>query len=484
MDALERDALEVLCLVRTVKNSFAPISRIPPEVLSLIPDFFDEENKDGDLIASTHVCRDWRDVLTSRPSLWTQPDFKNIDKTRAYIQRSQSSPLKLYLGDSKVTNDAFTLVIPHIRRLKSLTIHANALPSVLRHFRCHAPLLEKFDMYISRITQPILDGALFDGDFSSLRELRLRRVITDFPWKNLANLQVVEIRSYSHAYGMVQLLNFFESAPLLHTVTLEYSRLDTSDAPPERMVPLRHLKVFDINTNSSNLILLHRLHIPAGASLISKFELYGDESSLLDYLPERSPNFSNLSHITTINLLFHGCQNFVRLSGPSGSLRVLAERISHYLSSSFILPSFGPSILSTTQRLTISRYTHSGPHCAILQTLSFMDHLRTLTLIECDEQPFTLSLDPEQRSSVLCSNMEELILYAKPWGEGLNVECLIRMAKNRASRGAKLSSITIVSRYGLPQGRNLFELRKYVTRLDYRVDETRPAWDDIPCGSE
>ena len=36
-DTLERDALEVLSLTRFLKNSLAPVNRIPPDVLSLIP---------------------------------------------------------------------------------------------------------------------------------------------------------------------------------------------------------------------------------------------------------------------------------------------------------------------------------------------------------------------------------------------------------------------------------------------------------------
>ena len=42
LNSLEQDAFEVLRLVRSIKNSLAPITRIPPEVLSLIPDHYDE----------------------------------------------------------------------------------------------------------------------------------------------------------------------------------------------------------------------------------------------------------------------------------------------------------------------------------------------------------------------------------------------------------------------------------------------------------
>ena len=93
---VERDALEVLGLIRFAKNSFAPINRIPPEVLSLIPDCNDSTHAaDRELIRLTHVCRGWRDTFISRSSLWTKLDFPSVEKTRMYIQRSKSSPLKV-----------------------------------------------------------------------------------------------------------------------------------------------------------------------------------------------------------------------------------------------------------------------------------------------------------------------------------------------------------------------------------------------------
>ena len=487
VDALEGDAFEVLRLVRAIKNSLAPISRIPPEVFSFIPDHFCEDDggyykddMDQDLVAMTHVCRGWRNTLTSLSSLWTHVEFRNVDKTRTYIQRSESSPLKLYLGDDDDIHEAFPLIIPHIGRLKSLTADTEALPTVLQHFRRHTPLLEKLDIYISQVGGSVVDGALFNGDLSSLRELRLCNISTDFPWKNLANLRVVDFKPFSDGCGTTQFLDLFESAPLLHTVILQYWHSDSSDVPPERIVPLRHLKFFSICTSSPHPTLLRHLHIPAGASFTSEFHFHGDESPILGCLPERSSNFNNLSHITAINLLFDSMKKFVQLSGPSGSLRVLGNCRSPYDSAPSILRSIGPPILSTTQRLTISEYTRSRPHCAILQTLSFMNQLRTLVLIDCKEEPFIHSLDPENHPSVPCFNMEKIILYLRRW-DTFDVEHLTRMAKNRASRGAKLSLITIVSRNKLPLEREVERLREHVTRVVCRIDERGPpAWDDLP----
>lgn len=189
-------------------------------------------------ITLTHVCRGWRNIFISRSSLWADIEFKNIDKTRTYIQRSNSSPLNIYLGDDDDdTNlDAFSSAVPHLPRLKSLTIFAVDLPDTLKHFYFPAPLLEELDINVDSDDDQVLDGSLFDGDFSSLHQLRLCGVTTHLPWRNLVNLQVVKIESCRPVCKITQLLDFFESAPILHTIELEGSIPTSSDALPERIV--------------------------------------------------------------------------------------------------------------------------------------------------------------------------------------------------------------------------------------------------------
>lgn len=482
VSSLEQDALTVLRLVRSIKNSFAPVNRVPPEVLSLITDYYRKDGiADRNLLALTQVCRRWRDIHISRSLLWTRLDFKNIDKTLAYIQRSRSSALNLYLVEGEATDDAFALVIPHIRRLKSLTIKGTRLPSVLRHFSCHAPLLKKLDIKIRPGFGAVLVPTLFYGDLPSLHTLRIGGAITHFPWKNLANLQVVELARHSpNAYRITQLLDFFESAPLLHTVELIHWQPFSSDAPPERIVPLRCLKVLTATTGSRPSILLHHLHIPAGASLILRTNS-GGECPLTNYLQKSPRNFSNLSHITAINLLFDDVRTYLLLRGPSGSFSIC------YPWSEQAFPSLEP-VLSTTRRLMITYRDSPGPaeleDCPIFRTLMSTNQLRTLVLIDCyDLVPFTRALDPGRDPSnlVLCPNIEELVLYVEDWSPS-NVRHLIGMAKNRCFRGRKLSLIKFVDLDFCKSQYDVLSLREHVTDVYYCLGVTRPSWDHIPAG--
>ena len=492
MNALKRDASEVLSLVLSLKNSFAPINLIPAEVLSLIPDYCDEHDVEQDLITLTHVCRGWREMLISRSSLWTQLDFANVDKTRTYIQRSKSSPLEIHLGrdeDDTYLDDALFLATPHVPRLKSLTIYMDALPAAIRYFYRRAPLLEVLDISLTCPHPPVLNRTLFNGDLSSLRKLTLGGVITRLPWRNMANLTVFNLKSCHPGRDFItRLLNFFACAPLLHTIILEDSIPKSSNAPPERIVPLPHLRMLAIIAQPAHSILLNHLYIPTGASLILRFTFSGKKSPLPDYLPEASTNLRNLSHITTVNLRFAAMKKCIRLNGPSGGLRIFArwkdDIISPRTMDRRIFRSLDPSILSTAQRLAVSTYKPPKPaeveNCQVFQTLSSMDNLRTLILTKCHNLPFILSLNPEQNSSklMLCPNLEEIVLYIKSQDQ-FHIKQLISMTRERASRDARLSSITIVGLGELVPGKEVFKLREHVTYVEYRVDDAPPDWDHL-----
>ena len=300
MDTLEREASEVLCLVRSRKNSSAPINRIPPEILSLIPDYCDKHYRDRALVKLTHVCSSWRKIFLSRSSLWTHLDFQNVDKTRTYIHRSRSSPLHARLDDGgtkSYRNEAFSLVLPHLRRLKSLIISTNGPFDISEHFHSRAPLLEELHIRLICPHSRRVDNKLFGGDLSSLRVLCLARVSTNLPWNNMANLMVLNLTNcrLAREVTVTQLLDFLESAPLLHTVALLESIPDSFDAPRERVVILSHLETITVTVRPGHSILNH-LRIPHGALLNVWATVNSAESPLLDYLPETSPNFKNLSN--------------------------------------------------------------------------------------------------------------------------------------------------------------------------------------------
>ena len=481
-----------------MKNNFAPINRIPAAILSLIPRHWERQdpNFDKSLIALTHVCRAWRALFTTCPSLWNRLDLADVSKTSAYIKRSRSSPLEVVFCNTKYKphlEDAFLLAAPDFRRLQSFTFIGTPelLRDISRHLTPPTPLLKELTIDATDGPAPTIGKRFFREDLSSLRVLNLTRVITHLPWNHLPNLTIFRL-SYVPDSGItvVQLLNFFESAPHLRNVTLNHSIPAKSNAHSGRVVYLSHLKNLIIAGEAMHSTLLNHLSIPEGALLVIDFDFNGDESPFPHYLPKTTKNLKNLFRITTVNLHFNEMMKFVRLDGPSGGLYISGHRKDWAKADSS--PDLDPRILLSlsyfslhmTRRLAIMKY--EPPTLTEVNEYSYKFLLRTaelrsLTLTQCNNLPFILALDPAYNSSglVLCPELEELTLYIEDRNV-FHVPELVSMVQERALRGAELRSITIVGLGELLSGKEVFKLRDHVARVEYRFEEVPPKWDDVP----
>ena len=476
-----------------MKNTFALVRRTPPAVLSLVPNYWEDSYKDETLIKLTHVCRGWRGIFISRPSLWTSLDCKNVDKTRVYIERSKSAPLGIRL-DRFYLEEAFLLAVPHIPRLKTLSVSGNptkVLPVLVEYFSCPVPLLDELKISFVCDRVPALPNELFNGDLSALRELSLAGVITSLPWRDLSNLTTFNLCYVPEDSILLnQLLDFFESAPRLRNIQLHDSITNSFDAPTERVVPLFHLKDLKIIVRPTHSILLNHLFIPAGASLRLETTLSGKEFTVPSYLPKSPDNLHNLSHIAAANLCFGSERRFMRLHGPSGELYILGSWIrsgEHNAGVSRFMGSLDQFDISRTRSLAITSGSYRPRNPADIMTwtiyriLFCMDDLRTLILAQCKNLPFIRVLNPDKNPSevVLCPRLEEIIFYVNNTGQS-HIDELLNMVEGRASRGAKLSVITIVSGDALVPTKKVFQLRKHVSRVEYKFDDALPEWDTLP----
>jgi len=493
VDVLEQDAMEVLGLIRSMKNGFAPINRIPLDIFSLIPKYWDHETMDENLITLTHVCRGWRELFIARSWLWARLDCANVDKTRVYIRRAKSSRLEISLRkdrDESYDEGALRLAAAHIKRFQSLSIVGSGdfLQNLTKNLTRPAPSLEELKINLIYHPNAILDSMLFNADLSSLRTLRLWGVITHLPWKNLSKLTTFELQHISgDNFSITQLLDFFTNAPLLSRIGL-FSIPKLSDAPPRRVVSLPSLERFTITANLAHSILLNHLSIPAGATLCLSFGFGGGKSPLPDFLPKTAKNLKNLLCITSVSLCFDETEKSIRLGGPAGNLFILGNWIDRVEATSLdldsrILRSLDYFILSRIKRLTVMKYeppalieiNKSSPY----HILDRMKDLRTLILNRCNNLPFILALNPDQGPSnpVLCPKLEKLVLYVEE-RDSFNIIELTRMVKERALKDAELSSVTIVGLGELVPGKEVFKLREYVPYVDYRVGETSPEWHE------
>ena len=428
-------------MVQSVKNSFAPISRIPPGVLSLIPEYC---KTDRESIELTPVCHDWREIFVLNTSLWTRLDCARPDKTIAYIQRSKG--LLLEISSTPTINnygrclDAFLLMIPHIGRLKALTVNSEAPSHIIKlagHLRSPVSLLERLEISVPGQRTAVIKRILFDGNLPSLRDLRLLRLVTDLPRRGLSNLTTFDLRQVYHRTSVTQFLDRMFTSPPQNQYRAFTPRLlqlpyRTDGFPPSPEVARDPRQATPLHPPD-------HFHLPTSAMVTLRYPSgLGDPPS--DYFPRSLYNLRNIPYITSVSLDFNRWFA-MRFNGPSGSLLMSSS----WEGSSSIRAAFDHQTLqalnkfpiSSTETLTIDRYRVSGlledEQPTAYQTLLLMNNLQTLTLTGCTDLSFFLALNPFENNpnAVVCLNLEEVILCAQEQEEELYTEDLLGMAKVR-----------------------------------------------------
>ena len=465
----------------------APVSRIPSEILSLIPDFWDKHyyHRDRSLIALTHVCQAWREIFISRSSLWTDLDCMGEDKTHVFLERSKSLPvnLSLHIKDGLPPCHPSTEIIPHaIGRAKSLSIQTapEELQGITTHLSRHAPLLEKLSIHGSYYHEthpnPVLTPTLFNGDLSSLRVLELGSIRTELPWRNMVNLTSFTLNHMSRGEPSIkQFLDFIESAPRLRRICL-FCATPTSGAQNGRLVSLACLERMEAICGGSASLLFDHLLIPVGAHLEIEVDLpsppnQGPPPRFLD-------NLRNLPNFTDIHLHIDGRFPYMQFSGPNGQVR-MAPRTSRVGRTYLGLESLSQFDTSKVERLRIDCHdspSSDPPYRALLP----MEHLRTLTLYYCRSPHIVIhALHPAMSSSgaMVCPKLEELVIVLDK--ETLDMKSVIGVVTARALRGAKLRSVRIVGQ-NQPVQTDVLELEKHVLDVEYGpgVDRVYDDGDD------
>ena len=421
----------------------------------------------------THVCQAWREVLTSRCSLWTNLHCKDADKTRVYLERSKLSPINISLNAAYAlyglsSANPFVQAIPHaFGRLRSLSVKAapENLQRITSHLSHRAPLLQELSIHGGYHCQQYpntLPPTLFDGDFSSLHKLCLEYVRTELPWRNMANLT-----SFTMAYTLsdqapiARLLDFFESVPQLREVELCFTTIP--GAQPGRLVSLACLKKMAIFGGRSSVLLDHLL-IPAGAKLITQGDSF--DPQIEDHLPMSLDNLQNLPNFTAIQLSARSSYPHVKFSGPNGRVEMHA-RTSQFDEAWPLLNLLARFDTSKTEQLKID-HGNSRSSDPPYQMFLPMKDLRTLTLHLCESlDTFTRALDPSMNPSgdPVCPKLEEVIVSHR---ERFAIGSVVRMAAARASRGAKLKSVGLACPYKFAES-DVLELKKHVWRVECRV---------------
>lgn len=107
-------------MIRSATNGLRPVNRLPPDILVKV---LRARESERDLVAATHVCAQWRAILTSTPTLWTKISCGNISRMRCYLKRSGQALIDVTIGKSAWgPADVLHGATPWVSRMKSLCI--------------------------------------------------------------------------------------------------------------------------------------------------------------------------------------------------------------------------------------------------------------------------------------------------------------------------------------------------------------------------
>ncbi|KAF9785772.1 hypothetical protein BJ322DRAFT_739869 [Thelephora terrestris] len=510
-NVLELEAMvhSVLLDVRSWVNTFSPVNRLPPEVLSLIPTFLHHKRSRRSLIKWSQVCRYWRNTFTSNPALWTHFGCKDLARTDAFIQRSKLSPIHVRLSP-EFSLQSFSALIPHIDRLESLKMEIKASElekKLIPNLHRPAPLLEHLVVAVEDTTYTDDDlkapfPLLFKGEFPRLTRLSLEYVSPHPTWFQISNLTTFYlVHTGSHGGSSSQLLDFFGRNPGLEEVFITYHGRFVDNSPSNHIVTLPRLRKLRLGDCPTKPGMLHHLVLPAGVEVALKPYIPGTVIGVATDLVLRAPNQPNfLTGINRISFV-EGSQASVHFAGPYGTLLIRAscavdgyEYDPHDLATRCIY-TFKPLDVSGVTELLMENYSptrrnsfESVQDSGIHHCLRSLPKLRTLILVSCANATHFQALqtpDPNGDGfSIVCPDLKHLFIDASnsrrpemsfPHFPFLD---LLSLAETRASVGIPLDRITVKSAHPLFEDSDLASLLQFVGTVESLSDDrSSPSWD-------
>ncbi|TFK71933.1 hypothetical protein BDN72DRAFT_895186 [Pluteus cervinus] len=168
-----------LCSLRTLRNTLSPICKIPTELLSKIfthtqeynsPTFYGKVDLHARWIVSW-VCRHWRDIALTSPSLWTiicsqrTKTRISLDLFQELLIRSRNMPL--FVGLHNPPLDTLKMCLSHMPRIQHLRLASTLLPEVADLLDQPAPLLTSLELRIVALRS----ATNFQGVYPRLKRL-------------------------------------------------------------------------------------------------------------------------------------------------------------------------------------------------------------------------------------------------------------------------------------------------------------------------
>ena len=482
--SLEKEASDILSLIKGLRNCSTPAGRLPVDLLERIATM---RASVGDLVSASHVCRHWRDSLTSSPRLWTEFQCKDVAPTLQHLARSDSVPINVIAG-LRSDIQAVIALKSATERFGSLTLRLRPLDllHVFRELATPASALQHLEVSVIPEVEdrgsfrPYIPATFLGGSTPVLKSLHLHEINSQLNFSEFPALTRLTLTTSVRVFEMSELFQLFTSARLLEEVSVEFSGPTTPILENRTVVRLPRMKKLSFSNTVGEFPkrLLFFLDIPCVEEVKLYISLPGEDMrTMRDFLPPQL----HLLKVDNweLDLPYGRCK--VQFSGPRGVVSIHALRggnrgqdggfQSHWLGS------FEPLSTADVKNLTLRNYCprESFDQSPVLALFRTMDGVRFLTIERCKDNIATEALSPPKKGSILFPHLQTLTV--RPATDSTTVSPhLTDMARARDQAGFPLTTVSS-QQHTTPRRRDADPFHRHLScvqlnkRASYRSSE-------------
>ena len=328
--SLETQARGILRFLRSLRNTFQPVNRLPPEIIShIVRSILDGAIDTRSIVPLTHVCRYWRNTFISTPDNWSLISNEWEGLAVLSLERAKVAPLTIHLDMYKLDptkhprfRELLLSRIQYTRFLSVTTPSTNKLVQTFPNFTKSMPGLQSLALESNERADWTLPDP-FDLSAHTLKSLTLRGILLYPSFLSIRTLTKLTLVDHHFDLHLDVLLNFLEESHSLNSAYLWIGFAEPSLRRFRRQAPIRNqLRHLSISCNDivDGRALISSIALQRGAALQVTY-YGGNTATLADLLPGLStmhlPNLSSpvfMEYRSPSELPMN-----VRLLGPGGS---------------------------------------------------------------------------------------------------------------------------------------------------------------------